>query len=107
MDLACETHKGQLVNRPLIYLDLFSGEGSFSQWIKHFKSAAAINRWDDETKLKWLHAGKRKSYPQVIESLHEWFKASAKVDLYRAELQHRSKQSMEFWEDFADEVVCW
>ena len=27
-----------------------------------------------------------------------------KVDLYRAELQNRSKESMESWGDFADEV---
>jgi len=38
-----------------IYLDLFCGEGSFSQCIQHFESIAVINVWDDEEKLKWLH----------------------------------------------------
>ena len=75
MDLACETHEGQLMSRPYIYPDLFSGEGSFSQWIKHFESAAAINHWDDETEVevaarasncqgsRGTHTGKRKFIP--------------------------------------------
>lgn len=75
MDLEGED---QLVNRPS---DLFSGEGSFSQWIQHFESVAAVNHWYDEEKLKWLHVRvtgkahvaltrvKNNSYPQVKETL--------------------------------------
>ena len=50
-----EFHEDQLAKRQLIYPDMFSGESSFSQWIQHFKRVTAINMWDDQTKLKWLH----------------------------------------------------
>ena len=49
-----ELHEDQLAKRPLIYPDMFSGEGSFSQWIQHFKRVGAINMWDEQTKLRWL-----------------------------------------------------
>lgn len=40
--------------RHLIVTDVFDGEGSWKQWIRHLGNAAAVNNWDDEAILKWL-----------------------------------------------------
>ena len=47
---------------------------------------------------------KNNSYPQVKDTLRKQFEPSMKVDLYKAQLQNRNKQSRESWGDFADEV---
>ncbi len=31
--------------------ELFSGEGSWDDWIDHFESVTAVNSWDDAKKL--------------------------------------------------------
>ena len=40
--------------KPLIVPELFSGVGSWEDWIDHFESAAAVNKWEDADKLLWL-----------------------------------------------------
>ena len=40
--------------RPLISPEPFSGECSWTDWVDHFEAAAAVNGWDNPTKLKWL-----------------------------------------------------
>ena len=34
--------------------DQFCGDGSWEEWLDHFKSIAAVNEWDDDKKLLWL-----------------------------------------------------
>ena len=42
--------------RPFVLPEVFSGEGDFSDWIRHFESVAVINGWEeDSVKLQWLH----------------------------------------------------
>ena len=44
----------EMAARHLIVTDVFDGEGSWKQWIRHLGNAAAVNNWDDEAILKWL-----------------------------------------------------
>ena len=40
--------------RPLVLPELFNGETDYCDWIDHFKNVAALNAWDESTKLQWL-----------------------------------------------------
>ena len=41
--------------RPVVLPEVFSGEGDFSHWIRHFESVAVVNGWEeDSVKLQWL-----------------------------------------------------
>ena len=40
---------------PLIFLDKFSGEEDFSEWIAHFNSVSMANGWSNDDKYKWLN----------------------------------------------------
>ena len=40
--------------RPLLTPEPFTGTGSFTDWVDHFEGVAAINEWDDATKLMWM-----------------------------------------------------
>ena len=75
--------------RLLILPGVFSGEEDFCEWIQHFESVAVINKWDDITKLQWLHVrvagkagvvlsrAKSASYKQAREALQECFEPSS------------------------------
>ena len=40
--------------RPVVLPEIFTGEGNLDDWISHFESVAAINKWSDGEKLLWL-----------------------------------------------------
>ena len=40
--------------RPVIAPEPFTGEGSWDDWIDHFESVAAVNKWEDAQKLLWI-----------------------------------------------------
>jgi len=40
--------------RPVITLEVYSGEQPWEDWIDQFESIAAINNWDKGQKLVWL-----------------------------------------------------
>ena len=40
-----------MASKPLIVPEPFSGESSWSDWLDHFESVAAVNKWKDEEKL--------------------------------------------------------
>ena len=42
--------------KPLLLPEVFSGEPqSWTEWLEHFESVAAINKWESaEEKMKWL-----------------------------------------------------
>ena len=102
--------------RPLILPGVFSSEEDFCEWTQHFESVAVINKWDDITKLQWLHmrvAGKAHvalsrvksaSYKQAREALQERFEPSSKVEFYKDEFRHSMKRETERWGDFADRL---
>ena len=41
-------------SRPVVLPEVFNGDGQFNEWVSHFESVAAVNRWGDEDKLLWL-----------------------------------------------------
>jgi len=107
----------QPIGRPHILPEVFNGEEDFGEWIHHFESVAVVNKWDDSTKLQWLHvrvAGKARvalsrakseSYKQAREALQKRFEPSSKSELYKNELQHVAKRESENWGDFADRLA--
>ena len=40
--------------RPLVLPEPYSGEKDFTEWVDHFEDVAAINGWNENTKLAWL-----------------------------------------------------
>ena len=62
--------------RPLVLPEPFSGQGSWDQWITHFENVAAVNEWDDATKLLWL----RVRLTNRAQTAYEKFPEAAKGD---------------------------
>ena len=48
------TPRASAKSRPLITPEPFNGTGSFNDWVDHFEGVAAVNEWDDASKLLWL-----------------------------------------------------
>jgi len=106
--------------RPLIFLDRFSGEEDFSEWIAHFNSVSVVNGWSDDEKYMWLNVhvtGKacvslarlqrhvvQLMYLQAIDWLRLRFDPPEKKQLSKIDLQHRLKQEGESWGDFGDAI---
>ena len=105
--------------KPLIVPEPFSGVGSWEDWIDHFESAAAVNKWEDADKLLWLRArmtGRaQKSYKNLPDiaratydacktALQERFEPASKKDLYLTEFYARKKRKTEDWASFAEDV---
>ena len=108
-----------VTTRPLLTPESFSGKGSFSEWLQHFKGVAAINKWDDAAKLLWLRVrligaaqtayGRlpttaRASYAELTKALKDRFEPDAMKELYIAEFQARKKAKTEGWVEFADHL---
>ena len=90
--------------RPVVLPEIFTGEGNFDDWISHFESVAAVNKWSDGEKLLWLKVrltGKvhvafnqlahetKESYVTARKALQERFKPESKCMLYKAEFETR------------------
>lgn len=105
--------------KPLIIPEHFSGEGSWDDWIDHFESAAAVNKWEDGDKLLWLRVrmtgraqkayknlpeAARASYGACKEGLQERFEPASKRELYRTEFYTRKKRKSEDWASFAEDL---
>ena len=89
-------------DRPVIILEVYSGEQPWEDWINQFESIAAINSWDEEKKLVWLKVcltGRallafkkfsvttKASYKNVVVAMQERFEPQSKRNLYLAEFQ--------------------
>ena len=83
--------------KPVIVPEAFSGEGSWEDWLDHFESVAAVNKWEEADKLLWLRVRmtgraqkafknlpetSRASYTACKESLTERFEPASKRELY-------------------------
>ena len=105
--------------RPVVLPEIFTGEGNFDDWISHFESVAAINKWSDGEKLLWLKVrltGKahvafdqlaresQESYVIARKALQERFEPESKRILYKAEFETRRKKKLESWADFSDDL---
>ena len=108
-----------MASKPLIVPEPFSGESSWSDWLDHFESVAAVNKWKDEEKLLWLRArmtgraqkayknlpnGSSDTYDACTKALHERFEPDSKRDLYSTEFYSRKKRKAEDWASFAEDL---
>ena len=62
---------GRMSGKPLLLPEIYSGESQcWSDWIEHFESVAALNKWaTEDEKLKWLKvrlAGKARTAFQKL-----------------------------------------
>ena len=105
------------MSRPFVIPDVFSGEGSFEQWMYHFENVAVVNKWSETDKLQWLKVRltgraqaalqrfpQESNYKEVKENLLERFEPSSKKERYKAELQSARKKKEEDWADLADRL---
>ena len=44
----------QTITCPLVLPEKFDGTGNFEEWISHFESIAALNKWNKEEKSLWI-----------------------------------------------------
>ena len=105
--------------RPLVLPEKFSGEGEWSQWICHFENVAAVNSWNEESKLLWLKVrlteraqmafqhlpvDTQADYEGSKAALKERFEPESRKDRYKAEFQNRRKKRTEPWADYAEDL---
>ena len=107
--------------KPLLLPEPFDGETTgWSEWMDHFESVAAVNKWDSgEDRLKWLRVrltGKARTafrrlpddvkadYGTCVEALQRRFNPDSKRQLYMVELNAKTKRRDENWAAFGDAV---
>lgn len=108
-----------MATKPLIVPEPFTGDGSWDEWIDHFESAAAVNKWEDADKLLWLRVrltsraqkayknlptDVKESYAACKKGLRERFEPAARKELYQAEFHARKKRRNEEWAAFAEDL---
>ena len=93
--------------KPLLLPEVFGGEPqSWTEWLEHFESVAAINKWESaEEKMKWLKvritgqarmafrkfpASVQTKYEECTKAFKQRFEPDSKKELYRAELTTRT-----------------
>ena len=96
----------QPTTHPLVLPKKFDGTGNFKEWISHFESVAAINKWNEEEKGLWIRVRlTEKAHmsltlltsdtPQMYEALkralRERFEPSSKQEVYKAEFENQRK----------------
>jgi hypothetical protein len=109
----------QTQQRPLVLPDVYSGEGSFVDWARHFDNVADVNNWKAEQKLLWLKvrlggkaqtafqklpADAQGSFDNAIAALKERFEPASQKQLYIAKFYARKRGKTEGWADFADDL---
>ena len=106
------------MSRPLVIPKLFTGEGSWDQWIFHFENIAEVNKWTAAGKLQWLKvrlagcaaqaalqwfsAEDAADYSSVKERPQKQFEPSCRKERHRAELQTVRRKKDEGWADVAE-----
>ena len=105
--------------RPVIAPEPFTGEGSWDDWIDHFESVAAVNKWEDAQKLLWIRVrmtGRAQrayknlseeakgSYGLCKKGLRERFEPASNKELYQSEFHVRRKRRTEEWVVFAEDL---
>ena len=105
--------------RLLLTPEPFTGTGSFTDWVDHFEGVAAINEWDDATKLMWmkvrlvgraqtaygrLSTEAKGSYAALKTALKERFEPDSRRELYLSEFSTKKRKVGEGWAEYADEL---
>ena len=108
-----------MATKPLIVPEPFSGEGNWEDWIDHFESVAAVNKWEDADKLLWLRVrmtgraqkayknlpeAAKGAYKECKEALQARFEPASKKDLYLTEFYARKKRKTEDWASLAEDI---
>ncbi|KAL5460004.1 hypothetical protein EMCRGX_G033412 [Ephydatia muelleri] len=105
--------------KPLLLPEVFGGEPqSWTEWLEHFESVAAINKWESaEEKMKWLKvritgqarmafrkfpASVQTKYEECTKAFKQRFEPDSKKELYRAELTTRTRRRDEDWATYGD-----
>ena len=106
--------------RPLVLPEIFNADGSFANWIYHFKSVSAVNGWRNDYKILWLRVRlmakahvaysqlsheTQQFYATIKEALSQRFKPPSKPQLYKVKLKSRQKQDKESWADFGNDLL--
>lgn len=106
-------------SKPVIVPEAFSGEGSWEDWLDHFESVAAVNKWEEADKLLWLRVrmtGRaqkafknlsdtaRATYDACKAGLRERFEPASKKELYRTEFYARKKRKTEGWAELSEDL---
>jgi hypothetical protein len=106
-------------SRPLVLPEVYDGTSSWDGWAFHFENVAAVNRWDDADKLRWLRVrltGRAQkalqrlpetsasTYAAARAALKARFDPESRHTRYQAEFQARRKKATEGWADFADDL---
>ena len=107
----------QSTSRPLVLPEKFDGTGNYEEWISHFESIAAINKWGEEEKSLWIQvrltekahvaltrlpSETTQTYEAIKAALRERFEPSSRQAVYKAEFENRRKRKTESWGDFGD-----
>ena len=86
--------------------EIYSGKGSFTDWVYHFESVAKLNSWDHNAMAQWLAVrlvgraqvaykrlpdGIKQSYKEAKSALQRRFEPDSKRSLYAAEFRARCK----------------
>ena len=110
----------QSITHPLVLPEKFDGTGNFAEWINHFESIAALNKWSEEEKTLWIRVRlTEKAYVALMQltgsttgahssikqALREHFEPSSKQELYKTKFESRRKQKSESRGDFADDLL--
>eukprot|EP00731_Ephydatia_muelleri_P027663 Em0019g536a len=105
--------------KPLLLPEVFGGDPqSWTEWLEHFESVAAINKWESaEEKMKWLKvritgqarmafrkfpASVQTKYEECTKAFKQRFEPDSKIELYRAELTTRTRRRDEDWATYGD-----
>eukprot|EP00731_Ephydatia_muelleri_P003753 Em0001g3753a len=106
--------------KPLLLPEVFGGEPqSWTEWLEHFESVAAINKWESaEEKMKWLKvritgqarmafrkfpaSSVQTKYEECTKAFKQRFEPDSKKELYRAELTTRTRRRDEDWATYGD-----
>ena len=94
-----------MATRPAVLPEPFKGTGGeygWDDWLVHFNNVAAVNRWDEAAKLKWLKFqltgpalrafqripdDKKVNFGTSVKLLEERFEQESKCALYAAEFE--------------------
>ena len=109
----------EMATRLLVVPEPFTGEGSWDDWIDHFESAAAVNKWNAEDKLLWLlvcmtgraqkayknlSSEAKSTYELCKRGLQGRFLPDSRKELYLSEFHARRKRKTEDWPSFAEDI---
>ena len=117
--LHCIGVVGRMSGKPLLLLEVFSGESkNWGEWIEHFESVATMNKWaTDNEKLKWLNvrltgtawmafrklpANVQEKYGECLKVLKQRFDPNSKKDLCVAEVHTHARRIDEDWASYGD-----